>query len=182
MRFKLLTLIWITFGTQTLAQTCGDLCIDEFWATSTLEEIDAAIRGADVHARDAHGYTSLHIAAYRGTPDVVMALIEAGADVNARSEDGSTPLHAAAYHGSLWAADPGAPPDNMRKLLEAGAGVNAQSADGSTPLHLAAMRGTPEIITILLEAGADVAAVDSYGQTPWEIAAEHLQGLIPNGR
>jgi ankyrin repeat protein len=36
--------------------------------------------GADVNARDSNGYTPLHLASMYGSPDNVMALLQAGAD------------------------------------------------------------------------------------------------------
>ncbi len=52
--------------------------------------------GADVHARDECGWTSLHQAClnFRGL-DVIEALVEAGADVRAMTDEGRTPLESA---------------------------------------------------------------------------------------
>ena len=48
--------------------------------------------GADVHAKDKHGWTPLQRAAWFGRKEVAELLIAKGADVNAKDEDGETPL------------------------------------------------------------------------------------------
>ena len=57
-------------------------------------------QGADVNARNAHGWTPLHIAAAGGDPTVVALLLRRGADVHAQSHIGTTPLDNAASRGS----------------------------------------------------------------------------------
>src|SRR5271157_1133937 len=54
--------------------------------------------GADVNARDKHGWTALMIATANGQTDVVETLIKAGADVNAVDEDSVTALMIAALN------------------------------------------------------------------------------------
>ncbi len=48
-------------------------------------------RGADVNAKNKHGFTPLHFAAGIGHTDVAKLLLEHGADVNAKDEHGRTP-------------------------------------------------------------------------------------------
>ena len=57
-------------------------------------------QGADVNARNAHGWTPLHVAAAGGDPTVVALLLRHGADVHAQSHIGTTPLDNAASRGS----------------------------------------------------------------------------------
>ena len=52
--------------------------------------------GADVSAKDEHGWTPMHWAAGNGHVDAIKALKEAGADVSAKANDGRTPMHWAA--------------------------------------------------------------------------------------
>src|SRR5438093_534346 len=49
-------------------------------------------QGAEVNARNAHGWTPLHVAAAGGDPAVVALLLKHGADVHTRSHIGTTPL------------------------------------------------------------------------------------------
>lgn len=56
-------------------------------------------RGADVHARGAHGLTPLHLAASRGAEALVMLLLVHGADANAATDDGRSPADIARERG-----------------------------------------------------------------------------------
>jgi len=49
-------------------------------------------KGAEVNARNAHGWTPLHIAAAGGDPAVVALLLKHGANVHALSHIGTTAL------------------------------------------------------------------------------------------
>ena len=49
-------------------------------------------RGADVSAKDRHGWTPLHDAAFGNASDAAALLIERGADINNRDDKGRTPL------------------------------------------------------------------------------------------
>jgi hypothetical protein len=137
--------------------------------------------GADVHAKDASGWTTLMYASESsGKPEIISALLKAGAGPNARSSMGQTPLMAAASGGMTNKA-PGV--QNMRLLIAAGAAVNAQDNDGRTALMFAAQpswsaypfsesaRWEPglapaiERISVLREAGANVSLRDANGHT-----------------
>ena len=68
----------------------------EFFERATAEDVAHCLAsGADVEARDKYGFSPLHFAACRGSPDAIAALLAAGADTNARDESGKTPLHTA---------------------------------------------------------------------------------------
>ena len=56
-------------------------------------------KGAEVNARNAHGWTPLHVSAAGGDPVVVALLLKHGADVHARSHIGTTPLDNATTRG-----------------------------------------------------------------------------------
>ena len=96
--------------------------------------------GADVEAKDSHGWTALHIAAMEGHSAVVKVLLEAGADVNAKDNTDGTALLNAAMIGHYAI---------IKTLLEAGANVEAKDNHGWTALSLAAMRGDTAIVKLL---------------------------------
>ena len=69
-----------------------------------------------------HGdMTALHLAAWNGHRDILMALLEGGADVNAQDDKRQTALHRAAAGGHK---------DVAALLLDGGADVDAQDEDG----------------------------------------------------
>ena len=130
---------------------------------ATIDQVRACVaEGADVAERGRLlGWTPLHMVAWQGPPDGVVALLDAGAEVDAAGKIGATPLHAAAM----------ATPDNIRLLVWAGADVEARTETGETPLHVAAMFGTGETVDALLELGADINAANRAGATPLHAAA-----------
>ena len=109
--------------------------------------------GADVNVQAAKGPgsnsldTALTMAAARGVPDIVKALLQKGADTTAYNELGYTALMQAAYSDYVDA-------EAVRVLLAHGADVHVKAKDGETPLSVAKMRGETAIVRLLQEAGA----------------------------
>jgi ankyrin repeat protein len=96
-------------------------------ATATCDERLVALlleRGADPARANAHGWTALHQAAYRGLPLLVRLLIEAGAppELSARG-GGGTPLIVALFWGHREAAELLAEREVVPRNLRAAAGL-----------------------------------------------------------
>ena len=72
-------------------------------------------KGVSPDAHNVHGWSALHVAAYHGAQDALVALLEANAQTNPRNDDNHTPLYVAlvAHHfeaaRSLQAAGKQAP-------------------------------------------------------------------------
>ena len=162
---KLLVLVVLIMATggATNAQTTDFF---ELVKTGTPKSVQAAIsNGADIKARDKHGWTPLMWAAgHNPNPEVITTLLKAGADINARDKDGLTPLMWAAYYNPI--------PEVITTLLKAGADSKARDKNDLTPLMCAAgFNPNPEVITTLLKAGADSKARTAIGSTPLMVAA-----------
>lgn len=112
-------------------------------------------RGADIHARNQEGKTSMFMA--KRWPSIVRLLVQAGADVNAQDNIGRTPLHESAFHGQ---------PAEMQVLIDSGASIYVQSQEGSTVLHEAAVSGVKSAVRLLLSYGAEINSKDKFGSTP----------------
>lgn len=100
-----------------------------------------ALEGVSSNSND----TALTMAAGRGVPGIVRALIGANADLEARNAMGYTALMQAACSDYVNAAI-------VRALLVAGAAISPKGVDGETALTLARQRGGTEIVQLLLEA------------------------------
>ncbi|MGE3540028.1 MAG: ankyrin repeat domain-containing protein [Candidatus Tectimicrobiota bacterium] len=82
------------------ARLAGQALLQATEAGNMAEMQALLARHADLQARNAQGWTSLHIAAAGGDHDVVALLLKHGAPVNARCHVGTTPLDKALTHGA----------------------------------------------------------------------------------
>ena len=109
----------------------------------------------------ASGVTVLHLAAMRGTPGVLAALLAHGASRTARDAMDNTPLHYATYYNHRHAAE---------ALLEGeakeGGALNKRNEQGATPLYFAAAHGNAELCGVLLARGANASATGPQNRTP----------------
>ncbi|HKO97555.1 MAG TPA: ankyrin repeat domain-containing protein [Pyrinomonadaceae bacterium] len=116
------------------------------------------------------GSTALHVAAFKGRPDIVEMLVKAKASINCQMTDGFTPLHLAAQGGHI---------EIVKTLLATGADVYATTSRRYTPLHSATQERHPEerqrqVVQALIEAAADVNAQNDIFLTPLHNVAINL--------
>jgi len=125
---------------------------------------------AKVDARDAHGRSALHEAAFAGHLEIVEALLNAGADPAATDRLARTPLLEAARGGRLAVLD------RLLAQLPKGGTSEAAAVDahGRGALMLAAMseHSTPALIERLLALGLDADARDFDDKRAIDRAAE----------
>lgn len=96
----------LMMATGAMAQTCTDLCDENWWQDATGAEIAAAIANADVNARGEFDRTPLHFAAESGTPEAIAALLNAGADASLTDKNGKIPYDRLAdRHDDLKGSD-----------------------------------------------------------------------------
>ena len=74
------------------AQRAGQVLLQATEAGDVVQMKVLLAQGAEVNARNAHGWTPLHVAAAGGDPAVIALLLQHGADVHAQSHIGTTPL------------------------------------------------------------------------------------------
>lgn len=125
-----------------------------------------------INARDARGWTPLHIAALHDSASAAGALLRFSADVNAKSGHlEPTPLHLAAWHGHVAVAE---------VLLEHGADPEATNALGEVPLQKAQQRGNRAFAEMLARrAGTPIGPV---GHTCQACHSRALRGSLGTGR
>ena len=106
--------------------------------------------------------TGLHLAAYSGLKEAIIALLEKGYNINSKDSYSRTPLSwaAANRHEAL-----------VKLLLEKGADLESKDNNGRTSLSLAAGYGHEAVVKLLLEKGAKLESKDKYGRTSLSLTA-----------
>lgn len=120
-------------------------------------------RGANIDAKDNHGYTAMIEAASTGHIDTLKFLLERGANIEVRSASGNTVLLAAASKGETGV---------VQLLLDKGGNTEVADAHGETALIWAAEEGNTDTVKLLLDKRANIEAKDSYGYTALIQAAD----------
>ncbi|KAM5129068.1 ankyrin repeat domain-containing protein 35 isoform 2-T2 [Mantella aurantiaca] len=110
------------------------------------------------------GQSAFHLAAARGLPECVTAIISHKVEINAKTDDGCTALHLAASNCH---------PECVKMLLQHGAHEDSIDFHSRTPLHCAATSGCVSSVLLLCDAEDTVLdAADDDGRTPLMIAAQ----------
>ena len=110
--------------------------------------------------------TGVHLAAYFGLSDIIMALLNRGDDPDIQDSNGRTALSYTAENGH----------EAVVKLLLENSGIDPDSkdSDGRTALSYAAENGHEAVVKLLLEnGGIDPDSRDSDGRTALFYAAEN---------
>jgi ankyrin repeat protein len=113
--------------------------------------------GADARARDDHGRTPLHVAAYAGRHDAMRALAAGGVDPNALENDRYDMVGIAAVAGDL--------PTLKVALALGDRPTNITSRYEGTALIAAAHLGHVDVVRELIRAGAPLDHVNNLGWT-----------------
>ncbi|KAI9778776.1 MAG: hypothetical protein M1839_007866 [Geoglossum umbratile] len=106
--------------------------------------------------------TGVHLAAYFGLKEVIIALLKDGYDLKFKDSHGWTPLSRAAGKGHERVVE---------LLLEKGVDLDSKVQYGWTPLSLAAASGHDAVVKLLLERSVDPNSKDNIGWTPLLMAA-----------
>ena len=81
------------------AQRAGQMLLQATEAGDIMQMRALLAKGAEVNARNAYGWTPLHVAAAGGDPAVIALLLQHDADVHAQSHIGTTALDNATTRG-----------------------------------------------------------------------------------
>lgn len=131
-------------------------------ALNRLDCVDALLRHRSSICRaNADGLTSIHIAAMKGSADVLNHFLTAGNSfyspaqlLKVEDNEKGTPLHAAVLGGAL---------ESVKILLNYGASIMAQTDGLATPLHLACSQGSLGMVNVMCEYGKGEELVESLG-------------------
>ena len=120
----------------------------------------------------------LHLAAVRGSREILDIIMSKGATVDLRSGQQETPLHFACRRGVLA---------TVRYLIEHGADVHAVDEQENTTAHFAAHAGSGLILELLFQLGVNLNARNASGQTVAHILCQFsniacLQFLLKHRR
>jgi hypothetical protein len=106
--------------------------------------------------------TGVHVAAYSGLTEAIIALLKSGHDLNSMDTFGRTPLSWAIGNGHEAV---------VRLLVEKGAELESKDNEGQTPLSWAAGNGREAVVKLMVEKGAELESKDNKGRTPLSWAA-----------
>lgn len=116
--------------------------------TGNLKAAETLLKnGADVHARDAYGETTLHLAAQSGNLELVQHLIECGADIQATDLVAQPVIHFAARSRNLQL---------LKWLVTNGANINAKDSHDELPWQYGAEFGWRQVVDYFAACGGDV--------------------------
>ncbi|CAM9170087.1 unnamed protein product [Ectocarpus sp. 8 AP-2014] len=147
---------------------------------------DLLLSGANpIQQAGFYGDFPIHLAAWHGLDEVVLALVQKGVDLNCLNTTGYNPLCMAVIRNRVATMKvllaEGADPNSkemvhvaarrnkaaaIQALFEAGADIERRNWRESTPLHAAARYGSCAAMLALLQLGAMVNSNDSNGLTP----------------
>lgn len=123
----------------------------------------------NVNARDAHGQTTLFLAADMTIKD---KLINMGADVNAIASLGWNRCYEGVGETLLYRAVASGDCEFAQLLLRHGADVNVRCRDGETALSRAVAAADFELVLLLLDAGANPTIKNQYGLSPVQMVRD----------
>lgn len=143
-----------------------------FKVTRTLIEF-----GIDLHRRNKHDDTALHIACYLGDGPIAELLLNAGADANASNKQAKTPLMLASQKGDK---------DTVNILLKKGADVTIMDNIHNHVLMYAIRSKKIKIVNTLINHGAPLHPLNDKKENLMHIAAQYglpsiIEGLIDAG-
>ena len=131
-------------------------------------------RGADIHWKDARGWTLFHYASsdlyFVRRPEPYKQLLERGLSPDTPDNNGDTPLLLAVKRGNL---------ESVTFLLNVGADANANDKEGLTRLQHLSVRSYQSGTTIVKELimhGADINLKDASGDTVLHRALKSING------
>jgi ankyrin repeat protein len=156
----------------------------------------------DINEVNVSGWTPLHNAVIKCSPEIVRLLVKKGADINSSKMGRSTPFHIACSLGfeeifdilvsegadinhsdsnnctPLWYAMYNAKRNIVEKLIKMGADANfdmPEQIKGDAPIHAVCRIGDTSLIDIILKnnSKALITSKNCHEKTPLEITVEH---------
>jgi hypothetical protein len=107
----------------------------------------------------------LHVAARRGTKEVMSALLKHGAKVNCLDGMARTPLHIVSEAGN---------PEAVQLLINSGAQMDNQDRKFMTALHYAASNNHSAVVDVLCRSGANLEETNMQGETALNLACSNM--------
>lgn len=119
-----------------------------------------------INQKDALSRTPLHLAAWKGSPEMIQLLLNFHASTKIKAKDNFNPLHFAIQSGNL---------ECCKLLLQNNKHLLSERINkgNKTALHLAVQKGNYEIIEFLLNSGADPTALTNQRQTALEMTSNN---------
>jgi ankyrin repeat protein len=147
----------------------GTLTLQEAAAAGDVARVRECLKSAPwtIQSLSADGWPALHLAAFLGSDDALVVLLESGADARqwARAVETNLAIHAAAAGRRLGRAA-------IARLIQATGDPNILQKQGYSALMIAAANGFGDAVEALLAADADRSIKTADGKNAAAIAKE----------
>lgn len=140
---------------------CEEELVEKLFLAAESNDLESAkilvlVHGVNPNARDAYGFTPIHIAAEAGNCEFIETMVSLGANINARENNGYTIMADRAACGGMFTKV-------LRTFVNLKGDLNLPDFKGNTTLHNI-IKYNIEYMKAVIDAGADIFIKNKRGE------------------